>query len=205
MRGKRTWALLAGLALVLTACSDSTPTSTLAPGTTAPLTTAPTTTVTTSTTTTTTTTMPPTTTTQSPDERLAEIQALAKDAEVGRLRAIFDSDKDALLDWLGSQGAYDDAVDAIDESRLSFLQEPTHDNISYTVEEVMLDRLDCVVTHSTIVTTGVVEGAVGPSALIVVYWPSAEGRLLEGAVWQVGTPQFQWIEECDIAVRGVTP
>ncbi len=203
MRGKRTWALLAGLALALTACSDSTPTSTLAPGTTAPLTTVPTTTVTTSPTTTTTTTMPPTTTTQSPDERLAEIQALAKATFVGRLNAIFHEGLDALRPWMGSQASYDGSIEAMD--RGVYLQEPTADNVGFLVDDVLLDREDCVVVLATVNTLGVLEGSSGSSTSISVYWPDASGRFLDAAVWQQGTPRFQWMEECDIAIRGVTP
>lgn len=199
MRGKRTWALLVGLALVFAACSDSTPTSTLAPGTTAPATTASTTTEAPTTTSSTT-----TTTTQSPDERLAEIQALVEEAFFGRTLAIYEKDPSSLLSWAGSQSSYDNGLEAMD--RTVYIQEPAPNNTTIIIDELLLDRPDCIVTRDTVtVAEGVIEGVVGPSTTIKVWWPGEGGRLLHGAIWQDGTPQFQWIEECDIAVRGVTP
>ena len=206
MGDRRAWVLLAAIALAVTACSDTTD-PTLAPGTTASPTTTSTTTEAPTTTTVEapTTTVEATTTTEDPDARRAEIEALAKDVEVGRLNAIYNESREALLQWLGSQAAYDDALAVIDEERLSFLQEPTHENVAFGVDEVLLDREDCVAIAATIDTTGVVEGAEGTSSLILIYWPTADDRLQRGAVWQAGTPQFQWMEECDIALRGVTP
>ena len=194
--------MVAGWLFVVAACSASTaPDPTLSPETTAPATTTtvaiPTTTATTA--------APTTTTTQSPNERLAEIEALAKDVAVGRLRAIYAGDKADLLRWLGSQAGYDDAVRAIDEQRIAFVQEPTHDNIELAVEELLLDRPDCVVVDVRLSAVGVVEGATTPSSLIYIYWPTVSGTLVQGAVWQDGTPQVQWIEECGLARRGVTP
>ncbi len=145
------------------------------------------------------------TTTEDPDARRAEIQALAKDTYVGRLDAIFREDKESLLMWIGSQAGYDDAVAAIDEARLTFLQAPSHENLELIVDEILLDREDCAVVLATISAVGVLEGATDPTKFIWIYWPDAAGRLLQGAVWQDGTPQSQWIEECDLAIRGVSP
>ncbi|MCP3976884.1 MAG: hypothetical protein GY720_20550 [bacterium] len=118
---------------------------------------------------------------------------------------IYLEDKESLLSWIGSQAGYDDAVSAIDSRRLTFIEEPTHDNLGFAVDEVLLDRLDCVVVEATLNAKGVLEGASSPSTLILIYWPTEAGVFLDGAVWEQGTPQFQWIEECDIAERGVTP
>lgn len=209
MRGNRTWALLAGVALVLTACTESTPTSTLAPGTTAPVTTASTTTseatTTEAPTTTTSTTSIPPTTTEDPDARLAEIQVRVEEAVLGRLQAIYDKDVDALLQWAGSQSEYEGGLEAMD--RDSYIQRPDSDLVSVAVEEILLDRSDCVVTVDRItVGDGVIRDVpAGSSASIGIWWPAPDGRFLHGAVWQVGTPQSQWMEECDIAVRGVAP
>ena len=204
MWGNRIRAAVVALTLVVAACSDSSPPDpTLASGTTVPETT--TTVATTSTTTTTTTAAPTTTTTQSPDERLAEIEALAKDAIMGRLQAIHDEDFDALLFWAGSQKSYDDGITAMD--RTNYLQRPSWENFSYGVEEVFLDRHDCVVTRDALsVTDGVIEGiGESTSVNIRIWWPADDGRFQHGAIWQDGTPQVQWIEECDLAQRGVTP
>ena len=154
--------------------------------------------------TTTTTSSPPTTTTQSPDARLAEIQALAKETFVGRMKAMYDKDEGVLLQWIASQSIYDDTVQAILEDRVKFLVEPSEGNIQFTVDDLLLDRSDCVVVQASAEAEGVVEGVSEPSTFLWVFWPQG-GILQIGAVWQIGTPEVQWIEECDIAQRGVTP
>ena len=204
MWGNRIRAAVVSLTLVVAACSDSSPPDpTLASGTTVPETT--TTVTTTSTTTTTTTAAPTTTTTQSPDERLAEIEALVEDAIIGRLQAVYDRDAEALFYWVASQKEYDDGLAAMD--RLNYLVRPDEDVVTVTLEEVLLDRPDCVVTRDTLsVGPGVIEGLGATSSTTIgIWWPAADGRFQHGAVWQQGTPQVQWIEECDLAQRGVTP
>lgn len=206
MGGRKAWAMLVIAALVVTACSDTTPDPTLAPGTTATSTTAgPTTTEAPTTTEGTTTTATVVTTTEDPDARRAEIEALVGAAVIGRLQAIHDKDADTLLHWVGSQAKYDDALDAMD--RNVYLQRPSIETFAVSVLEVLLDRPDCVVTIDTVtVGSGVIEGFDGGSSTnIGIWWPADDGRFLHGAVWAEGTPQFQWIEECDIALRGVTP
>lgn len=203
MWGRRVGAVLAALAIVAAACSDSTPPPTLASGTTAPVTAPPTsTTSSVAPTTEATTTMPPTTT-EDPGARFREIQRLAKETFVGRLNAIYHRDSEALLNWMGSQASYDGSIEAMD--RIVFLQEPTGETVSLQVDEVLLDRADCVAVLTTVSTLGVLEGASGSSTTIAIYWPDESGVFLDAAVWQKGTPEFQWMEECDIALRGVTP
>ncbi len=199
MGGRRSWILLVAVTLAVTACNDAAADPTLATGTTAPPTTTPPTTTTSSTTT----TAPPPTTTENPDARFQEIQRLAEATFVGRLNAIYHGDAQALLQWMGSQKAYDDSVALFDQG--IFIDEPTAENVGFAIEEILLDRPDCIVARSTANTIGVVDGATGESTVISVYWPSESGVLLDAAVWQQGTPRSQWIEECDIAVRGVTP
>ena len=79
-------------------------------------------------TTTTTTAAPTTTTTQSPDERLAEIEALVEDAIIGRLQAVYDRDAEALFYWVASQKEYDDGLAAMD--RLNYLVRPDEDVVT---------------------------------------------------------------------------
>lgn len=205
MGGWKAWIVLATMMLVTTACNDATPETTLAPGTTATTTTAATTTSEATTTTMASTTTMAVTTTQDPSVRLAEIQARAKDVYVGRLAAIYNKDKPELLRWIGSQAIYDASVAAIDGGTIVFLQEPSHDNLTLQVDELLLDRSDCVVTVATASARGVLEGAQEPTSLIWIYWPDDTGQLVQGAVWQNGTPQSEWMSECDLQTRGVTP
>jgi len=197
------WAVLVALALLVTACSDSTPPPTLATGTTATssTSTAVTTTLPPTTTTTTTTTMA--TTTQSPDVRLAEIQRMVHEALVGRLQAMYDKDPDALLPWVGSQKVYDRTIEAMDVAQ--FLEAPTLENVGLDIEELLLDRQDCVVTSTATDLRGVTEGADEVGQAIAVWWPDASGVLQAGAFWGEGTPRQIWMEECNVSPRGVTP
>lgn len=205
MGDQRRWALLAAAALVVTACSDSTPDPTLATGTTAPVTAAPTTTaaVTAPPTTGASTTQPPTTT-ESPDARLAQIERMVQEAYVGRLLAIYNEDKQALLTVIGSQSLYDNAVEVIDDQVIDFSEEPDNSNTRVNVTEVLLDRTDCVVTAAAPQLSSIVGiDSIDPG--IYVWWPTESESVVAGAVWDATTPESQWIEECDIAVRGVTP
>jgi len=202
MGDRRIWALLAATVLLLAACSDSTPDPTLAPGTSAPLTSPPTTA----------TTVPPTTeaptttaapTTTDPNLRFQEIERLVREALVGRMEAIHDKDLDQALLFAGSQRIYDSTLEAME--RTVFLQRPSVENYFVAVSELRLDRPDCVVADVTTTADGVIEGVAGPGTTVMVFWPSQAGQVQLGAVWELSTPQSQWIEECDIAVRGVTP
>lgn len=217
MRGcmgeRRLWAMLAAAALLVTACSDSAAPPTLAPGTTAPITAAPPATIASTTSTappTTSTSVPATTapsitTTQSPDARFAEIERMAQEAFVGRLKAIYDKDKEALLQWVGSQAEYDLAVKSIVGDRVEFAAEPDNINTRLSLQEVLLDREDCVVAIASVDLESIL-GVDSIQSDLYVWWPSADGqRLLDAALWAASTPEFQWIEECDIATRGIKP
>lgn len=200
MGGRRSWILLVAVTLAVTACNDAAADPTLATGTTAPPTTTPPTTTTSSTTT----TAPPPTTTENPDARFQEIQERVQEAVLGRLQAQFDRDAEALLHWVGSQAVYERQIRAFE--RDDWLQRPSEQNYQVWVDEVLLDRSDCVVTlDSASVSPGVIDGFDGSSTSISIWWPAPEGHFQLGASWQQGTPRSQWIEECDIAVRGVTP
>ena len=99
---------------------------------------------------------------------------------------------------------YDRQVEAFD--RTDWLERPTADNYTIRVDEVLLDRPDCVVTLGTTeVAEGVIEGVSGSTTRISIWWPAPEGQFQLGAGWKAGTPQFQLMEECDIAIRGVSP
>jgi hypothetical protein len=194
---------MAGVMLLAAACSDSTVPS-LAPGTTAPPAPPTTASTTVATTTSTTATPPPSaapSTTQSRDARFQEIQELAQEAFVGRLKAIYDKDKEALLQWVGSQKAYDGALQGMERS--TFTAEPNLGNVSLVVATVLLDRPDCVVAEVVADSSAVIAEAEGTSESIVIWWPSSEGTLQLAASWGSNTPESVWSVECDLAVREV--
>ena len=196
-------------ALVLAACSDSTPPPTLASGTTATTSPPPTSQSTSSPATSTTTaavsistTAAPSTTTLSPDARLAEIERMVHEALVGRLQAMYDKDPDALLPWVASQKVYDRTIEAFD--LFVFVKRPTLENVGIAIDDLLLDRADCVVTLTNVDATGVSEGASEAGQVVAVWWPNDEGILQAGAFWSETTPQQIWMEECDVAPRGLS-
>ncbi len=204
MGDRKPWAMLAAVALLATACNDSTPPPTLATATTAPTTVA-------SSVTTPPTTAPPTTTTsttststtQSPDARFAEIERMAQEASVGRLRAIYDRDPTALLAWVGSQTAYDNGVEIIEKGTLDFVAEPDNSTVGLTVVEVLLDRSDCVAA-SVEVDARLTLGPTGQASSIYIWFPG-DGVLKLAEVWQVSTPVSELVEDCDLIVRSIDP
>jgi hypothetical protein len=122
---------------------------------------------------------------------------------VGRLKAIYDKDKEALLEWVGSQKAYDGSVQGMDRS--TFLAEPTRGNVFLVLTDVLLDRPDCVVAMVVADSSSVVAEAQGTSESIAIWWPGSDGSLQLAATWGESTPESVWSVECDLAVREVNP
>jgi hypothetical protein len=165
--GRARWASAVGGAAVvaLVACSGS-----ANPTTTAPLVTTSTIPATTTTppTTTVATTTTVVTTTVSPDARTAEIEAIVKDVEVRRLRAVFDGNAAALVEVVATQKVYDAALEAMET--LEFTASPATSNVILRVESVLLDREDCLVVAVTEDASRVL-GPTGHLEAISVLWP----------------------------------
>ena len=186
-------------AVVGAACSGGSEVeTTLAPGTTAP----PATTSTTTTSTTTTTTTAAPTTTTSVDARRAEIEAAAKDASVRWLRALYFKDTDLLFDVAGSQAVYEAGLAAIENDSVAFIAEPTAENTSVILNEVVLDREDCV--------AGEVEfssQSIGASVdqFVDVWFPQPNGLFKIARTWEVGTSVQTLEPDCDLIIRDFQP
>ena len=199
--GRARWASAVGGAAVaaLVACSGSADPTTTAPLVTtstipATTTTPPTTTVATTTTV--------VTTTVSPDARTAEIEAIVKDVEVRRLRAVFDGNAAALVEVVATQKVYDAALEAMET--LEFTGQPTRGNVVVRVEAVLMDREDCLVARVTEEGTRIL----GPDAVsedIWVLWPSAEYGWRLATFWGSATPESVWIDDCDLLDRTWEP
>ena len=186
-------------AVVVAACSGGSEVeTTLAPGTTAP----PATTSTTTTSTTTTTTTAAPTTTVSVDARRAEIEAAAKDASVRWLRALYFKDTGLLFDVAGSQAVYEAGLTAIENDSVAFIAEPTAENTSVTLNEVVLDREDCVAGEVTLATASV-DADLEP--VVEVWFPQDDGRFKIARTWGSGTSAQTVEPDCDFIIRDFQP
>ena len=200
MWGKRIRVLLVAVALAVAGCSDaSPPEQTLATGTTAPETT---TTVATTTTTTTTTTTAAPTTTQGPDARLAEIEERANEAAVTWLRAIYFEDLELLLAVAGSEAVYEAGVRAIEQGTVNFIAEPTAENTQVRVEQVVLDRDDCIAAE-VIGTSESIPAQPEPS--VDIWFPQPDGSFKLASSWASGTSRTTIEPDCDNIFREFQP
>jgi len=189
--------LLAALITVLVIDGGDDPVA--APTTTAP----PTSSAPQSTTSPTTTTTPPTTTAP-PADREAEIEEIMTFVELRMWQAVEAGDIELLGMLLGSDGNYQPLAAAATNPGAHFTQKPSEGNFSLVVDEVLLDRADCVVARvQEDPTPFLVEGSV--DTLIAVLWPHPEIGWRIG--WRAGggTPESQWIPICDLADRDWSP
>ena len=186
-------------AVVVAACSGGSEVeTTLAQGTTAP----PATTSTTTTSTTTTTTTAAPTTTTSVDARRAEIEAAAKDAFVTWLRAIYFKDTELLLEVAGSEAVYNNGLAAIDSGAVVFVAEPTSQNTAAEVEDVLVDRPDCVAAQVLRTTESVDAPA---ESVVQVWFPQSDGSFKVARNWGAGTSAQTVEPDCDLIIRDFQP
>ena len=125
------------LGLVTAACTSSDSGPATAPAVTEPPVTAPTTTG-----------APPSSTMTSPAstttvDRIAEVEAIFKDLELRRLDALFREDEEAFRTAFASDGYF--ALSRPVLGQLDFIAPPTADNVRVTVDDIIIDRSDCLV------------------------------------------------------------
>ena len=207
-RRLETLVVLLAVALLSAACSDTTDRPTVSDPPLSPTSTTTTTLATTTSTSTTAavTVLPTTTTTEPADDeaRRLEIEAIVGALLTRRYAAIFDGDDEALLGVHGEQGAYDLDIEAIADGRLDFTARPSSDTLAYTVTGALLDRTDCIVIEDSLDVSDFLDVS-GTTERLRVIWPWDDGGFRLGTIWDAGTPDFAWLDDCDVRVRGVTP
>ncbi|HEX9856158.1 MAG TPA: hypothetical protein VGC47_12665, partial [Acidimicrobiia bacterium] len=158
--------LLAALITVLVIDGGDDPVA--APTTTAP----PTSSAPQSTTSPTTTTTPPTTTAP-PADREAEIEEIMTFVELRMWQAVEAGDIELLGTLLGDPFNYEPLAEAAGDSGRYFSQSPSTSNFELRVDEILLDREDCLVARVTEDPRPfLVDGQV--DTLIAVLWPRLE-------------------------------
>ena len=207
----RTWlgvgivAILAlALIIVLASGGDDVPaTTTTAPPTAAP-TTAPPTMPTTVAPTTTTTAAP--TTTLDPAARAAEIEALVGNLEFALWEADYAQNLDELADVIGSE-AFWNRWTGVEDPLSYYSSAPTRDSLDVALNAVLLDRANCIVADVTEDPTQFLNEDSEIERLIIVMWPFADAslgwRIAER--WAGGTPESEWIRDCNVEDRSWRP
>ncbi len=137
------------------------------------------------------------------ETRRLEVEKAARAAYVAWFDAIFRDDPAAVEAAVATAEMHAAALTAMAEDRIEFTAAPSADNVSLVVDEVLLDRPDCVVAVITDDLSGFVAAARASRTVITVYWPRTEpGRLAIATQWEPGTPESVWRTDCDERVRG---
>lgn len=135
-----------------------------------------------------------------------DLRALAHASYLGWFDAIYRDDPVALARWVGTDRLYEDGLRVMEDDSIPFIREPTADRLDLEIEEVLLDRADCVVLQITDELAGFIEADPSSRTRIVVHWPTGDPVYLRMAtVWAEGSPSAGWETDCDHRVRRPAP
>ena len=169
-----------------TAATTLTPTTTSLPATT-------------TSTSTSTTTAATTTTTINPEARIAEVELILEDLYVRWFDAIYRKDESALPDIVALQRDYDAAIQLMET--LAFIAPPNPTGITVEVQQLTLDRRDCIAAEFSI-DASLIRGFDLPGTSLQILWPHDGGWRLArnwsgpGDLWQI---------DCDVTDRTEIP
>lgn len=139
------------------------------------------------------------TTTTSEDDRIAEVEQILTDLWFGWFDAIYRKDPDALWDVVATTAFHDAGVEAM--SILEFNESPARELIDVEVNEVLLDRHDCLVVFAT--ASAPFLAGDSTNSTVKVLWPDDSRSWRFATSWQ--HPRDLWQADCDDVVREVTP
>ena len=175
-----TWRTLIGaMAVVLTACTGATPTTTEALLTT---------------------TAAPTST----DAGIGPIEARLAELNIIRLQAHFDGDADLLRTVHGNQAFLTSDLAILESRRMGLRSRPDPDVVTYEVTDLLLDREDCIVAATRIDLTSVF-GTDEAEDQIEVMWKDGDAEPLLAAILPATATEDAWLEVCDETPRGLEP
>ena len=160
-----------------------------------------TTTTTSSPTTTTSTTVAETTTTSMPPgDRLAEVERILEELYVGWYDAIYRKDETQLGDVVAIQLLYDAATRAMETEE--FVAPPTRLTVSVSIEQIILDRPDCLVVHRHLDLSQTLADP-QESLAVQILWPREDGSYRLARLWS--SPADLWQDDCDLMDRTEIP
>ena len=149
---------------------------------------------TTTTTSTTSTSIPDTTTTVSESQRLSEVTEIVREVDFTFFSAIFQKDEQMLADALAVQDRYENGLELMEDENY-FTEEPTREGIIIEVQEVLIDREDCLAVSYHGDAT-VFRGPDAQGEFITVYWPRPSD-----ARWRRAYRGDEWQDACDAFIR----
>ena len=147
--------------------------------------------------TTSTTTPSPTTTTA--EQRIAEVESILTNLWFGWFDAIYRRDSGALWSIVATTPYHEAGVAAMDD--LSFDGPPSSDGLALRVDQILLDRADCLVVENTI-SMPFLEGDPSDKGVDVL-WLDDSGGWRFASAWVY--PEDLWMADCDEVVREETP
>lgn len=140
-----------------------------------------------------------TTSTTAAEQREAEVEQILTDLWFGWFDAIYRKDADALWDIVATTPYHEAGVRAMDQ--LEFDDEPTAHALDLTIENILLDRDDCLVVENT-VSLPFLQFDPRESG-VEVLWPDDSGDWRFASSWV--HPNDLWLADCDEVVREQTP
>ena len=138
------------------------------------------------------------TTTTSEDARIAEVEQILTDLWFGWFDAIYRRDADDLWEVVATTSKHQAGLRAMDT--LQFSSPPSRSEIEVSVEEILLDRSDCLVPFGTTTAAFIQDGTVEG---LEVLWPDLRYGWRMATSWVF--PDDLWQADCDEVVREATP
>jgi len=126
------------------------------------------------------------------EQRTAEVEAILEELYFGWLAAVYRNDEQAVRKVVATEDYVDTFEGAV--RRVEFTKEPSPNDISVTIDAILLDRLDCLVVHSMIDTGDLLVGS-ETFAVVDVLWPSNVQRWRFATNWKYPNDLWQW--DCD--------
>jgi hypothetical protein len=133
--------------------------------------------------------------------REEEVKAILEDLWFGWFDAIYRKDEDALWAVVATQQRFDAGIEAMQLPDL-FTSPPIRESVEVVVEDVLLDRPDCLVAEHEFDASAFRNGG-GEGGTVSVLWPDPAGNWRFATDWQ--NPEDLWRGDCDNLEREDLP
>jgi hypothetical protein len=140
-----------------------------------------------------------TTSTTTEEQRLAEVEQILTDLWLGWFDAIYRKDPDALWDVVATTPYHEAGLSAM--SNLEFDEQPTVDALDLVVENILLDRDDCLVVQNSVSLPFLAPDS--SSTGVDVLWPDPTRGWRFATAWVHANDL--WLADCDEIAREETP
>ncbi len=138
--------------------------------------------------------------TTGPVDRVVEVEGILRGLWFGWFDAIYRKDPDALWKVDATVEGHEAGVAAMET--MSFTEEPSLAGTQVRVEEVLLDRPDCLVAWFSL-DVSAYRGPGAQTRKVAVLWPDARYGWRIGGTWS--GPGDLWRTTCDLVTRESTP